>query len=464
MNKDTYPIIGMSPGNSYFKDEEVRYLLQQVVQRYGRTAILIADTPAISTYLAFGYPQTKARNKAILKGNNLKNRTRRIMQDLGFSEGIVHIIDWEKEVETNESYKSMYKHVLDLYTSNAAFTRSVDQTTRAVLENSGHEYADDAVKTAIHYLLSELAFLEFAPAFLQSKNIAYVYHKNWPVYEDYIAGSFDGQPKLHLNFILLEHPSETYVSIEGNEPSTDTHGTSYERMMRTKSIRASYEDYSPAFMTDAKTTEHSGIFHDILKRFTEENDMTLRFTEETGYGVIVEGLNSMRFDIFASTVWPTPERVAAASFSDAVYFSEVHMWMREGAAVRPSDNSNFRIAIKENDISHSIALADFPAARLVYVPQLADPVAVLAFVAEGKADATFAEPYLASVFNNTSSVKVMPVSKEPLRRYPNTFMFRQGENELKNLLDTAIQRYKAEGFILRLIEKYTGSSATFPLQ
>jgi sulfatase maturation enzyme AslB (radical SAM superfamily) len=38
------------------------------------------------------------------------------------------------------------------------------------------------------------------------------------------------------------------------------------------------------------------------------------------------------------------------------------------------DSSELRIAVKENDISHSIAVADFSKARLVFIPQLSDPI------------------------------------------------------------------------------------------
>jgi cyclo(L-tyrosyl-L-tyrosyl) synthase len=74
-----YPIIGMSPGNSYFKDDEIKYLLKTAVDRYGRVAVMIADIPAISTYIALGYPENRARrDKALPQGNLLKNRTERV--------------------------------------------------------------------------------------------------------------------------------------------------------------------------------------------------------------------------------------------------------------------------------------------------------------------------------------------------------------------------------------------------
>lgn len=91
-------IIGMSPGNSYFKDYEVRFLLKESIERFGRCAIMVADVPAIATYMALGYEQSKARNKAIPKGNNLKNRTRRLAESLGYNEEQVRILDWSEEV------------------------------------------------------------------------------------------------------------------------------------------------------------------------------------------------------------------------------------------------------------------------------------------------------------------------------------------------------------------------------
>jgi Cyclodipeptide synthase len=45
-------IIGMSPGNSYFKDKEVAHLLKEAIKRYGKVAIMVADVPAVATYQA----------------------------------------------------------------------------------------------------------------------------------------------------------------------------------------------------------------------------------------------------------------------------------------------------------------------------------------------------------------------------------------------------------------------------
>lgn len=165
----TYHIIGMSPGNSYFKDEEVFYLLKTIVERFGRVAILIADIPAISTYIALGYPENRARrDKALPRGNALKNRMVKAMAKLGYSDRVVKIFNWKKEVEPNSFYQEQYKNISELYKKNEKFRAAANTATQSVLEGSGRAFDDIEKSTdiAVHYLLSEFSFLEFAPRFL----------------------------------------------------------------------------------------------------------------------------------------------------------------------------------------------------------------------------------------------------------------------------------------------------------
>lgn len=459
----------MSPGNSYFKDEEIHYLLKTTVEKFGRVAILIADTPAISTYIALGYSENRARrDKAIPKGNALKNRVIKAMSKLAYSQDIVKIIDWGKEIENNANYQKTYKEILELYKNNSDFHESANSTTRNVLEGSQKDIKDivKATDIAVHYLLSEISFLEFAPTYLEADKVIYVYHKNWPVYEDYIAGKFDKKPKLYLDFLLIENPYETYNPIWGLEDEEDN--TNYldvlDRIEKTKTIRIGFTNYVPAFMYDQDYDNFSGIFYEIIVYITKKYGWRILCTEEVGYGVIIEGLNNNRFDIFGSTVWPTPERKLKANFSTSLYKSPTFVWVRpdyKKSDTEIKNNQNSRVAIKENDITDSIAKSDFPNNRQVRVPQLASPTEVLKFVAENKADFTFVEIYLAQYFNSHSQIKLTKTSDSPIRIYENTFIFKHGEKRLKEFLDKEIESLKKDGTIKELIEKYTGSKNTF---
>ncbi len=439
---DRYPIIGMSPGNSYFKDEEIKYLLKQTIERFGHTAILVADIPAIQTYIALGYPENKARGKAVLKGNNLKNRTARLVTELRITDK-VRIIDWEGEVKDNSEYRAVFGKVQALYNTNPTFTTEVDGTTRSVLEGSGKDVTDieAATKTAVFYLLSELAFLQFAPQFFGHKKVTYVYHKNWSVYENYISGKFDSVPKQNLDFSLLENPHETYTPLQAST---------------TGALRAAYSNYPPAFMTDESGT-HSGIFYEVIMEITKRLGLEISFIEETGYGVITKGLQEGRFDIFCSTVWPTPEREQEASFSTSLYESLVHIWANADSPYTNNkpleDNLLLRIATKEGDISDSIAIADFPLARQVRVPQLADPETLLEFLVEDKADITFVESSLAALFNKRWNTKVVQITTSPIRTYGNCFMLRKN-GYLALQMNKVLEEMKSEGAIKAIIQKY----------
>lgn len=211
-----YPIIGMSPGNSYFRDDVVRELLLKVVNKYDKTAVLIADIPAISTYIALGYLKNRARrDKALPQGNSLRNKVKKAMTELGYSDEQVKIIDWESEVENNPAYQEKYKQVLAMYESNKAFRAAADEATKAVLDYSNKKISDlqSAVKIAVHYLLSEFAFMEFAPEFLGAKKITYVYHKKWPVYESYKAGEYDGKIRDYLESEVVTTNDQPKVSV-----------------------------------------------------------------------------------------------------------------------------------------------------------------------------------------------------------------------------------------------------------
>jgi tRNA-dependent cyclodipeptide synthase len=471
-NPTVYPIIGMSPGNSYFKDEEVSYLLKTVVEQFGRTAILIADIPAISTYIAFGYPENRARrDKAIPKGNALKNRVLKAMSELGYSHDIVKIFDWEKEIEDNEAYKVKYNQVLALYNDNKEFHKIANSTTRGVLEGSKREIKDiqKATGIAVHYLLSELAFLEFVPVYLKVEKVVYVYHKNWEVYENYITGKYDSIAKSHLDFLLIENPYETYNPIWGLEDEEEDVNFKdvLDRIEKTKNLRVGFSNYIPAFMYDSNYGNFSGIFYDIITEIAKKYNWSIRWTEEVGYGVIIDGLNNNRFDIFGSTVWPTPERKQKADFSISLYKSETFIWVRSDYGKTDDDirnDENARVAVKENDISDSIAKSDFPNNHKVRVPQLSDTTEILKFVTEGRADFTFAESYLVECFNKTSPIKLVSTSKNPIRIYENTIIFKQGESKLKELLNKELILLKENGTIARLIKKYTGEENTFIIE
>jgi len=438
------PIIWMSPWNSYFKDKEVAYLLKEAIKRYGKAAILVADIPAISTYIAMWYNIGEARNKAVLKWNNLKNRTKKLIQELWIEEKNVIIIDWDNEIKDNKDYIKYFDKVKKLYKNNSNFENSVKTTSKNVLENSWKTFDASDIEKATEYLLSEIAFLEYAPDFFKTKKVAYVYHKNRFVFEDYISWLFDWHVRSHVDFILLESPYETYLSMSEN-----SFKNRLELIHSRWTIKWTFSPYFDFFGT--KDGKFTWKFYELINGIATKNGLKLEFVEQSGYGVIADRLNSGYADIFCSPVRPTKNRRLEMFFSKSIFKSNIFAYMNNRSQYSKESldvlkkNKKLRIAVKENDIHHDIAKEFFPNARLVRVPQLSDISEVLKFVIDNRADMTFREDNLVEQYikqqglSNSIVIKKSFTGNEPIMIYDNCLALPRWEFELKKIIDEHIE-------------------------
>lgn len=458
--KSKLHFLGMSPGNSYFKYEEISYLLKKTITQFNKVVIMIADIPAISTYVALGYPANRARrDKVVPKSNALKNKVKKAMKDLGYTHDQVKILNWQEEVEDNPKFRKCYQSLIELTRLNPNFRVELFTTTRDVLENTSRDLEDleEATETAVHYLISEIAFLEFSIQYYGIDQAIYIYHKNWPIYENYIAGKFDLKKKPHLDFLLMENPYETYNVMWGSEIEPANYADTLSRIQATKTLRIGVTNYEPAFMYDQKLENFSGIFYYLISKIADKYEWKIIWTEETGYGVVTDAINHERIDLFAAPVWPTKAREKAVYFSDSIFESEVYIYSRFGSGFKERDLKKdplLRVAIKENDVTDNLSALHFPQSRKVYIPQLKPISELLNFVAKDKADFTFVAAETARAYNQKNSIPISRVSRNPVCCYPNCFIVKNDQKEFLNFLNEEIKFYKQNGFIEKLIQKY----------
>lgn len=195
------------------------------------------------------------------------------------------------------------------------------QTSEDVLNNSGKEYNNQDVKHATHYLLSEIAFIEFAVSYFGLEKVLYTYHRPWRVYEDYIAGIFDGAVKYHLDFILLEAPYETYLSPEENTQ------TRLDTIKQRWYIQCGYTQYNPDFFNKSDRW-FVGVFYDAIVSVGKILWVDIRFTEQSGYGVINQRINDGAIDVFCAPVWPTTSRKLEMFFTHSFAQSNVYWYIK----------------------------------------------------------------------------------------------------------------------------------------
>jgi len=198
-------LIWMSAGNSYFKEDIIKEIMNYALKEFDKLIILAPDEPAEHTYLVLGYPKNRAKRKSKLNANLLQNRAKRIKDSLNKeNQEKIHIVEWIDEIIPNKQYQDSYKNILNLFKSNKEFQKDALDNAKKVIETKGKELEKEAPKQAVYYLLKELAFLTTSPEIYNTDSISYIYHKPWPIYKKYIKGYYDKKPKDNLKFVLHE--------------------------------------------------------------------------------------------------------------------------------------------------------------------------------------------------------------------------------------------------------------------
>ena len=66
---------------------------------------------------------------------------------------------------------------------------------------------ENGIDRAVNYPLKEIALLTVAPGLFGCGATDYVYHRGWPVYENFIAGKYDGHCRPELGFRIVANQS-----------------------------------------------------------------------------------------------------------------------------------------------------------------------------------------------------------------------------------------------------------------
>ena len=176
---------------------------------------------------------------------------------------------------------------------------------------------------------------------------------------------------------------------------------------------------------------------------------------------MIEGLETGRYDMIATPIWPNAARARVVDFSNPLYFSPIFAYTKAGdhrfqrANLASIDSPKYTIASIDGATPEVIAREDFSHAKLVSLPQNCQISQMLLTVATGKADLTFVEPAVAAAFrlHNQGSVEKV-ATPQPVRIFPDCWAFRRGQFEFKSMIDTVLAQLLNNGTVDKLVSKY----------
>ncbi len=224
-------------------------------------------------------------------------------------------------------------------------------------------------------------------------------------------------------------------------------------------IRAGYIVYPPSFIKDPATGKMSGITYDAIEKAGRNLELKINWVEETGWGTMIEGLNTERYDIVVSGIWPNSVRGKNADFTIPLYYSAVGIYTRTNDdrfyELSKINNKDVTIATIDGEMSSFITKATFPKAKTLSLTQDAQISQLLLNIKTGKADVTFVETAIAQEFlaNNPDSIKNI-VPNNPIRSFGNSILVPKNQEGFKSMMNTALEELFNSGYIDELLKKY----------
>lgn len=200
-----WALVWMSAGNSYFKEEVIKKILNFTSTHFSKTIVMAPDEPAEHTFKALGYEGNEIKRKSRLNANLLQNRAKRIISKFKDKEKF-KVVEWIEEVIPHGHYQEKFKEIVSLYNTNERFRNDVHETTLKVLSGKMKESINpnEAVKEGVNYLLKELAFVLASPNIYNIQRVTYVYHHDWPIFQKLIAGFYDGLKRENFSFLIFK--------------------------------------------------------------------------------------------------------------------------------------------------------------------------------------------------------------------------------------------------------------------
>ncbi|MEU2790965.1 tRNA-dependent cyclodipeptide synthase [Streptomyces sp. NPDC007100] len=166
-------LIGVSPGNSYYRIPTLARMLRWAHTTFRRVDVIVPDRSLDSNYRAQGYPEQVARKKARTEISSVRRRVRRAFENSGIPEPEqrTHLLS---ELAQSPAYRALHQRVRDALATDE-HTRRVcrEVTARAVTspadgsERVRDETAEgDPTGLALEYLIDELPFFIDTPSIL----------------------------------------------------------------------------------------------------------------------------------------------------------------------------------------------------------------------------------------------------------------------------------------------------------
>lgn len=275
------------------------------------------------------------------------------------------------------------------------------------------------------------------------------------------------RPVLVVCLALLSAVVVSYATVKITLPETGvattqpkTTESSYNRVMRTNTIRCAYIVYPPEIIKDPNTGALSGTIFDLTNEAAKQLGWTVDWATEVGFADMFDGLKNSKYDALCAGLWENPVRAKMALFTIPINYGVYYAFVRADDerfdhGLKPVNQKDIRIAVIDGEYGDFVAQEDFPEAQTYRLPQLSDISQVLLSVSSGKADIAFLQKGAAKGFLLHNPEKIKILADYPVRVMPApAIAVAPTEQLLKNVLDSSFQFLLNNGKVEKVLRHY----------
>jgi ABC-type amino acid transport substrate-binding protein len=259
--------------------------------------------------------------------------------------------------------------------------------------------------------------------------------------------------------VYLINPPRRGESGQVTAPVT-TAETSYERVIRTGTLRCGYEYWDGGIMKDDVSGQLKGPWTDILNDMGTALSLKVEWVSRVGYADVSAALKSGKIDAFCSGIWTSAAKAKEISFSTPLAYQAMEAFVR-GDDHRFDDNLSLlddpgvKLAVIDNDNSDFITQQDFPKAQKDSLGTLnGSDSQLLMDVLTGKADATFTDAGQWRGFDKTNPGKIRRLAPDKkLRVFGLAVAVNNDDPRMLSMIDAAAEEIQNSGFVDKTLDQ-----------
>ena len=197
-------IVGISAGNSYYGGACIKTTLNYFGQNNNKVYPFVAEKLILHNFAAIGYTQSKAEAKVRRVTNRLYRYIDLAVKELNNcndNKTQFETIKWSigsNSIESDNVYLNTYEMLIDAHLNDKQFEYDIDHATQQALSFMLESYRSGTVQTindvnydhGRQFLLKEFAYLLVSPHLLDCEKTVYIYHKEWPIFENILNGKY----------------------------------------------------------------------------------------------------------------------------------------------------------------------------------------------------------------------------------------------------------------------------------